>query len=169
MSEVEELQFNWLHYFICQNWTIHWTFKSGFGKEDALQQRRGSRRYKNETSNTHYSGKFFHFPRCASFGTVFIRPRKLSTLIQIFGSKIYSNACTFAVKKNLKRIREYPFDDIGVEMTAKTYIFIKGNIFTPTEQCGSAIVDHIDTRRCRKYTASMWCACLSSIVLQTMI
>ena len=26
-------------------------------------------------------GNFFHFPRCASFGTVFIRPRKLSTLI----------------------------------------------------------------------------------------
>lgn len=32
-------------------------------------------------------GNFFHFPRCASFGTVFIRPRKLSTLIQILGAK----------------------------------------------------------------------------------
>ena len=32
-------------------------------------------------------GNFFHFPRCASFGTVFIRPRKLSTLIQTLGAK----------------------------------------------------------------------------------
>ena len=122
-----------------------WTLKSGFGKEDAQQQRRG-RRYKNETSATLIVvGNFFIFhdtPHLVHSSSLVNNPHWFRHM----GYTMYY-ALLFALIKKLKSIRCTPH--FMVSRDAKTTmikVFIKGNIFPPTEQCGSGSVDHRGTR-----------------------